>query len=288
MARSSPVVFFKQSLKSDSFYADEIINVYLLRPIAACLVWLLYPTRVTPNQVTVGAVVVGLCAACFYALGSSMAIMIAGLLVTVKDILDDADGQLARAKEMYSRQGRFVDSIGDFIVDIGLFSAITYVVYQSYPGAETIAYGLCSFVGITLRVSYHVYYQVSFFHLEDRYKLNRITEEITDADRTGDQIALRLQQVFLLIYGWQDKLIYRLDRWCMRGGLGGNEIKQWYTDRTGLRLSGLLGFGTEFAVLTICSLLNQIHLYLLLNLFLMNGIWLLSIIYRRFILARSY
>ena len=306
MPRPSPVTFFKQSLKSESYYADEIINIYLLRPLAACIVWLIYPTRITPNQVTITAIIVGLVAAYTYILDTPAAIAIAGLLVTTKDILDDADGQLARlraetpactkrfgegrhygvqarAKEMYSRRGRFLDSIGDFVVDVAVFGAVTYSVYLTDPSPTTILFGFLSFLGITLRVSYHVFYQVSFFHLEDRYKLNRITEELREEDRRGDPITLHLQQIFLLIYGWQDKLIYRIDYWCRRGKNDEEFLNSWYSDKLGLRLSGLLGFGTEFAVLTICSLFNNLSLYLLLNVVLMNGIWMINILYRRYI-----
>lgn len=285
MSRSSPLTSFRESLKSDSHHADELINIYLLRPLAAMIVWLIYPTRITPNQVTVAAIFVGLVAASVYTLNSPPAIAAAGLLVTLKDVLDDADGQLARAKQQYSRRGRFLDSIGDFVVNAALFAAISYVAFQSVPSWTTITLGTLSLLGITLRVSYHVFYQVSFLHLKGRYKLNRITEEITDTDRRGDPVALRLQQVFLLIYGWQDRLMYRIDKWC-RKGIGDKKLEAWYSDRLGLRLSGLLGFGTEFALLTICSLWNELYPYLLLNVFLMNGIWAASVIYRRIILRR--
>jgi phosphatidylglycerophosphate synthase len=308
MPRPNPISFFKQSLKSDSYYADEVINIYLLRPLAAVIVWLLYPTRVTPNQVTVIAVAFGLAAALFYLSGTPGEVAVAGLLVTAKDVFDDADGQLARlraetpsrrtnsltdghsgvqarAKEMYSRRGRFLDSIGDFAVDLAVFSAITYAVWQTHPGLITLVLGFLALLGITLRVSYHVFYQVSFLHLKDRYTLNRIVEDITDEDRRGDRVAFRLQQIFLFIYGWQDRLMYRLDKWCRREVLSDNFLSGWYSNRFALRLSGLLGFGTEFALLTLCSLFNELYLYLLLNVFLMNGIWLVGILYRRVILA---
>ena len=309
-SRPSPIEFFKQSLKSDAFHADEIINIYLLRPVAAIIVWLLYPTRVTPNQVTMAAIVIGCLAALSYALNTPSAIAVAGVLVTAKDIFDDADGQLARlraethfglpasknserqagvqaqAKQQYSRRGRFLDSIGDFVVDVALFTAITYVVYQSHLTAWTIILGILSLLGITLRVSYHVFYQVSFFHLEDRYKLNRIIEEITEEERRGDPVALRLQIVFNLIYTWQDKLMYRIDEWCKGGRITDENVRQWYADNKGLRISGLLGFGTEFALLTICSLLNQLYLYLWLNVVLMNGIWAGGMLYRRSVLSK--
>jgi|GEM_PF-392153 len=423
MPRPNPIAFFKQSLKSDAYYADEVINIFLLRPLAASFVWLLYPTRVTPNQVTVIAVAFGLAAALFYLFGEPGEVAVAGLLVTAKDIFDDADGQLARlraetpaqrtnsladghsgvqarlragtpaqrtnsladghsgvqarlraeapaqrtnsladghsgvqprlraetpaqrtnsladghsgvqarlraeapaqrtnslggghsgvqarlraeapaqrtnsladghsgvqarAKEMYSRRGRFLDSIGDFAVDLAVFSAITYAVWQTHPDLTALVLGFLALIGITLRVSYHVFYQASFLHLNDRYKLNRIVEDITEEDRRGDRVALRLQQIFVFIYGWQDRLMYRLDRWCSREELSDNGLSVWYSDRFALRLSGLLGFGTEFALLTLCSLFNELYLYLLLNVFLMNGIWLVSIFYRRVILT---
>jgi hypothetical protein len=285
-ARQSPRTLFRQSLKTDAFYADELINIYLFRPAAAGVVWLLYPTAATPNQVTVAAILAGFAAAAVYLGGTPAAIALGGILVTAKDVLDDADGQLARAKEMYSRRGRFLDSIGDFAVDAALFAAITAVVYRAEPSAATVLLGAAGFLGITLRVSYHVYYQASFLHLEERYTLNRIVEDITEDDRRGDPVALRLQQVFVALYGWQDRLMLRLDRWCYGGTPALESARRWYGDRTGLRLSGLLGFGTELALLTACSLFNALPLYLLLNLLLMNGVWAASVLYRKFVLAR--
>ena len=287
MPRPNPITFFKQSLKSDAYYADELINIYLLRPIASTIVWVLYPTPITPNQLTVAAIVVGIAAAFTYTLNTPTAIAIAGLLVTAKDILDDADGQLARAKEMYSRRGRFLDSIGDFAVNVALFTAITSVVYKTHDNVMTIVLGVLGLFGITLRVSYHVFYQVSFLHLEDRYKLNRMMEEISDEDRRGDSVTLLLQRIFLLIYGRQDRLMYRIDQWCRGTNLADELYPKWYSDRPALRLSSLLGFGTEYALLMICSLYGALDLYLLLNVFLMNGIWLASVFYRRYVLRMS-
>ena len=285
MPRPSPVHFFLQSLKSEALYADEIVNVFLLRPLAAAIVWLLYPTRITPNQVTMFAIAVGCCAAAVYLVGDPGAIAVAGILALMKDILDDADGQLARAKEQYSRRGRFIDSIGDFIVDVAIFSAITAVVYRQTQSPFTIVLGVASFFGTTLRVSYHVFYQASFLHLQDKYKLNRIIEEVTDEDRKGDPIALKLQIVFNSLYMWQDRLMSAIDRWSARDLPRNDQGERWYGDLIGLRISGLLGFGTEFIVLMVCSLSNWLHGYLYVNVLAFNAVWLASIAYRRYVLS---
>jgi hypothetical protein len=62
----------------------------------------------------------------------------------------------------------------------------------------------------------------------------------------------------------------------------------WYSDTIGLRVSGMLGFGTELFLLMICSVFNHLELYLYLNVFLMNGIFILCVAYRRFVLSHRY
>jgi hypothetical protein len=294
---------YRKSLKSD--ISDELINTYLLRPIAGLIVWALYSTPVTANQVTIASTFAGLVAAFFYLKGTSEAFIVAGLLVTLKDLLDSADGQLARAKQQYSRVGRFLDSIGDFAVDAAVFSAIGWILYQSDGHWWMLLLALLGLVGISLRVSYNVFYQVNFLHLQKQSANNRLSEEIREEDLKRGGFELVLQRIFQCIYGWQDRLIERVDQWSY----GGNFLRshkneprdpsegsfrepcqrcqEWYSDIISLRISGLLGFGTEFFLLMLCSVLNRLELYLYLNIFLMNGILILCLLYRRFVLLRE-
>ena len=59
---------YRNSIKSDK--SDELINTYALRPIAGLIVWLLFDTPVTPNQVTLASIISGLAAALFYYQGT--------------------------------------------------------------------------------------------------------------------------------------------------------------------------------------------------------------------------
>jgi hypothetical protein len=208
-------------------------------------------------------------------------------LILLKDIVDDADGQLARAKQLYSRRGRFLDSIGDFVVDVAVFAGIGWALYGSRPGPFAPAMAFLCLAGMTLRVSHHVFYQVSFLHTEKRYGLNRIVEEVTDEDRRGNRFDYTLQRIFGAIYTWQDRLMLRIDVWCRAGKVGDGLLPTWYGDRFALRLSGLLGFGTEISLLAVCSWFNALETYLWLNLLLMNGIWLASVLYRRMYLSSN-
>ena len=270
---------YKKTLKSS--ISDELINTYLLRPIAGFIVWILYPTSITPNQVTIASTIAGLIAAGLYLHNEASSTAIAGLLVTVKDIFDSADGQLARAKQQYSRIGRFLDSIGDFVVNVAVFGAIGWVLFSTTGSAWMIVLALLGLVGIMLRVSYHVFYLTSFLHLEEKYQINRITEEITKDDLKGDRLTITLQRIFQVIYGWQDRLMARIDTWCRGGASDPGFATRWYSDAVGLRLSGLVGIGTELFVLMLCSLFNALQTYLILNVFVMNSILFVSIFYRR-------
>jgi len=273
---------YEKSLKSN--VSDELINVYVLRPIAGVIVRLLYNTRITPNQVTVASTVAGLAAAVLYLRDETRTIAFAGVLVTLKDLLDSADGQLARAKGQYTRIGRFLDSIGDVVVDAAVFGAIGWVLSSSSGTLWIAGLAFLGFAGITLRVSYHVFYQTSYLHLEDKYPVNRVSEELTEEDLRSDRSTRALQRVFQIIYGWQDRLMVRIDAWCRKGRRDEQFLARWYSDTAGLRISGFVGMGTELLLLMLCSVLGRLELYLYLNLILMNGIVLLSLVYRRLFL----
>lgn len=273
------------SVKSD--LSDEPINTYLIRPLAGLIVWPLYYTHVTPNHLTLASLGAGMIAAYMYAQGTPSDTIVAGLLVTFKDILDSADGQLARAKQQYSRFGRFLDALGDVAVNLTIFSAIGYTMFVQTGSLHLIVLAALALLGTTFRVSYHVFYHTAFLHLQNRYAVNRLTEEIQEEDLKADRATLTLQRVYQFVYGWQDRLVARLDTWC-RGELKDNEKGDvpWYSDVLALRLSGVMGMGTELAVLTLFSLVNRLELYLLFNIIAGNAVGMASLAYRRLILRK--
>jgi len=279
---------YSYSASTKSSVSDELINTYAIRPAAGLIVRLLYRTPVTPNGVTALSIVAGCCAALLYTMGTPALTLAAGLCVTLKDILDAADGQLARAKQQFSRKGRFFDSIGDFFVDLLVFGAVGWTLVRLTGQALFAPAALLGFLGTTLRVSYHVFYQTSYLHLKGAYSVNRITEDVRPEDRTEDRLTQELQRIFLLLYGWQDRLMFRVDEWSRTGLPHEQRIDfRWYGDRTGLRLSGLMGLGTELFVLMLFSLVDRLDLYLVANLVVLNLLWGVTVVYRRWVLLKK-
>jgi hypothetical protein len=79
----------------------------------------------------------------------------------------------------------------------------------------------------------------------------------------------------------------RLDAWCFgKDGLDDALQPAWYQDSGALRLSGLLGLGTEFVVLTLCLLLGSVSGYLFFTIIFFNAVWLGAIVYRKLLLTQ--
>lgn len=110
---------FKISLKHTIF--DETLTLYILRPIAFIFVKLLYPTNVTPNQVSLMSIIVGICAGFFFSRGDLTSFIIAGSLYFFCLVLDCVDGMIARLKKNGTAVGRIIDGVADYIVGIAVY-----------------------------------------------------------------------------------------------------------------------------------------------------------------------
>jgi phosphatidylglycerophosphate synthase len=121
--------------KKEDFYTlpGLRINRILNRPLAAILVRALYPTRVTPNQVTVAAFLIGLAGAGFFLRGRPWAFALGGLLAQASSIVDCADGMLARARGQESDFGAALDLLLDRINEYFLLAGMA-LGYHAYSG----------------------------------------------------------------------------------------------------------------------------------------------------------
>jgi hypothetical protein len=72
---------------------------------------------VTPNHVTIVAILVGLVASWLASRGDRAAFAAAGVLLECNSILDSCDGELARLRYQYSKLGQWLDNLSDDVVD---------------------------------------------------------------------------------------------------------------------------------------------------------------------------
>jgi phosphatidylglycerophosphate synthase len=100
---------------------EEWIDLRFFRPLGFWIANALRPTRASPDQVTIASLAIGLVAGhlMFYASPTLNAIGVA--LFVLSDVLDSADGQLARMRGTSTRFGRILDGVADNLRFINLY-----------------------------------------------------------------------------------------------------------------------------------------------------------------------
>ena len=97
----------------------RFVKVYVSAPVSSTLVRILPDLR--PTVLTLVAVCLGICAGVGFGLGLAW---LGGLLAALAQVLDGADGQVARLTGRVSTQGAFLDSVLDRYVDFSLLFGI--------------------------------------------------------------------------------------------------------------------------------------------------------------------
>jgi len=186
---------------------------WVFRPLAHPLVLLFALLRVPPPLVVVSAGVAGGAAAVELGRGSPLA---AALLVQLKTLLDNADGQLARLTGRTSAFGRYLDSEADLLVNAALFVALGWT-----TGRPALA--LAGLFALTIVLSLN-------FNVE---RLSR--EAAAEPEPEGRPTAV-LRRIYGLVYAPQDRLAEALV--ARRPGLAGSSA---------VSLLANLGMSTQLA-----------------------------------------
>ena len=247
------------------------------------VVRMLYPTPITPNQITFLSLVFGLLSAGFYVSGRPDALVWGAVFLYGKVFLDNVDGNLARVRGTSSRFGRFLDSLADFLVTVLVYIGISFYLVQTTGDAKFWFLGLFGLLVCFMQSTFFVFYLVSYTSRVGSYDKNRIDESITEEDQAAAEDNeslkwdLRLQTLFVWVYGWQDRLVEKLDfisRKLARVPETDETLGKWYGDRFFLTAISPLCLCTNNVMLTVFSLLGQVELFLILLITVMNFYWI--------------
>lgn len=93
---------------------DYWFTVLFADPLATPLAGFLARRRwLTPNQVTIAALIAGLSVGFFFASADTISLIIGGVMFYVAFVLDCTDGKLARATRITSTKGQALDALAD-------------------------------------------------------------------------------------------------------------------------------------------------------------------------------
>ena len=241
--------------------AEEIFDHLFYRPLAFVLVKAIYRLPITPNGVTLFSIITGFLAAWFFGIGTSSALIVGALWYVLTNILDCADGQLARLQKSGTLLGRVVDGVVDYIISLAIFIGIGVGLEGSGNGMWVLV--VLTGVSSAIHAMFFDHYQSEFISTVrgERNFLQSELEQFTDEiERLKSEHRDGIKLFFLSLYVWYLHLqqrastrehVYQFDPQTYR--------KQ---NILMIRLWSFLGPTTNRTLLIICALVGRIDAYL--------------------------
>lgn len=276
---------FWRSIKS--FDTEDKLDLYFYRPAGFLIAKAAQPLRMTPSQLTVTGMLLGVVAGFLYTDNQNTASLVAAsLLFLLSGIFDSADGQLARMGGKSSKIGLVLDGICDNLVFascyIGCISTIVPI-YGMKIWPMAIFAGVCHSFQSSVLDFYNREY-LFFGAAKGKDYWNSTLTEARHEKKTAtgkDKIFIELQ------FSWiwqQNKLSTRTEaeRTKLRALVEGpraTEVQELYRDfnRTVLRFWRPLGANVHTMMIIVFAFLQRFELYLILVDIIGLNLWLLGV-----------
>jgi CDP-L-myo-inositol myo-inositolphosphotransferase len=121
-AAAAEKALFRSLRKPQDGWTSRHLNRYLSLSLSRLLV----KTRLTPNQVSVGILFIGLLGAWLAAQGTWETLALGALLFQTQSVLDGCDGEMSRVTYRGSLTGEWLDTIGDDLTNYGFFAGAAF------------------------------------------------------------------------------------------------------------------------------------------------------------------
>lgn len=241
--------------------AEEIADLLFFRPLAYLFVRAVRRTRLRPNHVSALSLACGLIAAAIFAVGSRDLLVWAAVVFAVANILDCADGQLARIQQSGTLFGRVIDGVADYIVSVAIFLALGF----NFGGNEMAVWGFVIAAGVSsgLHAILFDHYQNEFICTvrgESNFldsEQERFTDELARLKSMGKP---SLKPFLLQIYLSYIRTQKSLERGPRRIGIEPADYRS--TQRRMIRMWSFLGLTTDRSILILCALAGSPEMFL--------------------------
>jgi CDP-alcohol phosphatidyltransferase len=228
----------------------ELVLEFVFRPLSNLLVPLLARIGIAAPVVVLANATTGLLAALAIVRGE---LLVAALLLQLKTLLDNCDGQLARVTGSVTLAGRYLDTEADLVVNVALFAALGHVIGEPLLAAA-------AFVALTLVLAVD-------FNLTELYRNVRGISE-TQAPESDSRAEHLLAGIYRLTFGLLDRAILgasgrRFERLAAEATVErAHEARLVYVDSSTVSVLANLGLSTQLAALGVCLALAAPEAYL--------------------------
>jgi len=255
---------YKRSLKLPE--VEEIFDLYFYRPLAFAVVKAIYRTNITPNQLTVISMAIGVMGGVCFGLGHSEAVTVGALLYGLSIVLDCSDGQLARLKKNGTRLGRILDGLVDYVVSLAVYIGIG-IGLAPESGDDRLWWLLLLAAGVS-----NLFHSAALDYYRNRYMdIVQGTGHTDDDDfqsfkleyeRLSEEKGRRSRKAAIWLYlkylTLQKKLAFNGDAPRLLKVPGEDFFRR---NKAALRLWTFLGSSTQGTLLIVTALLDHIDLY---------------------------
>jgi CDP-alcohol phosphatidyltransferase-like enzyme len=114
---------------------EQIYAWYVTRRISPFFTALFLRLGWTPNQVTVISIASAIVAGFFFCGSNTVMFLLGAVFFNLMYILDGSDGELARLRKIFSKEGEYLDKLGHYLVDISVLIGINIGMYR-FTGSD--------------------------------------------------------------------------------------------------------------------------------------------------------
>jgi hypothetical protein len=282
---------YKSSLKAVE--VEEIFDLILFRPLAFLFVKATFSFNLTPDRVSVAALLIGSSAGILFGFGDLTFFALGGVLYFISNVLDCADGQIARMKKNGTKVGRIIDGVVDYVVSTFVFVGIGIGLTNQFHNHESNLWGnaylnlnpvgyiwLISILGgvsSAIQAIYFDFYRNKF--LEIVYgKASNIIEEISEYEAEKKRFEENpgssniferfLVNVYLRYSNLQLKI--QQDHEENHNHNKPNPKVYYVNNKLLLRLWSFIGSTTHIALCVACAWANNMELFLIICILPLN------------------
>jgi phosphatidylglycerophosphate synthase len=282
---------FESLLKSRD--VEDPVNLWVHRPLAYGFVALVYRSPITPNQITLLAMLVGIAAGACFIQGSPAMMLWGGALMWTSAILDGADGILARAQRSFSELGRALDGTADAVVGVATVLPAGYHIWVTHHDASVFVLLPLAVVAGALHIELYDYYKESYLHMTDPSWSGR-PERIADAEarlaRVKEQrqglAAFIASHMYVGLITGQTRAVARTNPWGGREQLDfkvSDESVEIYrrNNKGPMKLWAAISLAPHSYTMAILAMTDRLEWYLWIRLVLCNVLFAIVLVWQR-------
>ncbi|MBC7188270.1 MAG: CDP-alcohol phosphatidyltransferase family protein [Calditrichaeota bacterium] len=215
---------------------EEPLDLFVNRPLAFVLALLLRPLPITPNMVTLVAMLAGVASGYQFAQGTRSSALLGTLFLMIANVLDCTDGQLARLRGTSSRLGKTLDGLADMVVYVAIFAGVaTVMARQSGAATWWWTYAALAGLSVIVHITFFDYFknELIFYAIPSYHeKLEPIAKLRAQRDGLGHSCMARIHRVLLTLYIGFYQFERALTNLAQPKGYGG--YLEWYQAESGV------------------------------------------------------